>query len=101
MRVGACGQVYMIDDHIVLKTCRVLEPLSSDVSARDRWFYASETLYHFNLLKDERTALRLLQQHSHLNIAEVVDTDQLERIYLRKYQRLSEIKIPALLSRIQ
>lgn len=57
--------VYKIDEHIVLKTSRVYEPLTSDASPRDHWFYASETLFHFNLMKDKRTVFRLLEQRPH------------------------------------
>ena len=45
--VGASGQVYKVDEYIVLKSCRVYEPLSSDASPQDQWSYASETLFHF------------------------------------------------------
>lgn len=92
--VGASGQVYKVDDHIVLKTCRIFEPPSNDSSSRYRWFYASDTLFHFNLLQDERTVLRLLAQRPHPNIVEVIDTDYPEGLYLRKYLPLPDVEVP-------
>lgn len=94
--VGASGQVYNVDDQVVLKTCRIFEPPGSDASQSDRWRYASDTLFHYNLLKDERTVLQLLQNRPHPHIIEAIDTDQPEGIYLRKYQLL-----PAVMSSAQ
>ncbi|PYI31500.1 kinase-like protein [Aspergillus indologenus CBS 114.80] len=87
--VGASGQVYNVDDQVVLKTCRIFEPPSSDASQSDHWHYASDTVFHFNMLEDERTVLKLLQIRPHLHIIEAIDTDQPEGIYLRKYRRLA------------
>ena len=92
--VGAASQIYKVDDLIVLKACRVYERPASDGSLQDQWFYASETLFHFNLMKDERTVMRLLEQRSHFNIVEAIDTDHDEGIYLRRYLSLSELKVP-------
>jgi hypothetical protein len=50
--VGASGQVYNVSDKIVLKTCRIFVPPSSDASRSDLWHYASDTLFYFNLLKE-------------------------------------------------
>jgi serine/threonine protein kinase len=99
--VGSSGQVYKIDDHIVLKSCRVFELPANDASPRDRWFYASDTLFHCSLINDERTVFRLLEQQPHANIVEAVDTDHAEGIYLRRYLSLSEIEVPRQLGRIQ
>ncbi|RJE24590.1 hypothetical protein PHISCL_03068 [Aspergillus sclerotialis] len=85
--VGASGQVYNVDDQIVLKTCRIFKPPSHDASQRDHWHYASDTLFHFSLLKDERTIMKLLQTRPHPHIIEAIDTDQPKGIYLRKYQQ--------------
>ena len=93
--VGAASQVYKVDDYIVLKACRVYEHPANNVSARDQRFYASETLFHFNLMKDERTVMRLLEKQSHPNIVEAIDTDHDEGIYLRRYLSLSELEVPA------
>jgi len=98
--VGAASQVYKVDDYIVLKACRVYEHPTSDVSARDQWFYASETLFHSNLMKDERTVMRLLEKRSHSNIVEAIDTDHDEGIYLRRYLSLSELEVPAQRGRV-
>ena len=98
--VGASGQIYKVDDHIVLKTCRIFETPTDDSSERYRWFYASDTLFHFNLMQDERTVLQLLEQQPHPNIVEVIDTDHPEGIYLRKYLPLSEVQVPAQPGRI-
>jgi serine/threonine protein kinase len=86
--VGASGQVYNVSDKIVLKTCRIFAPPSSDASRSDLWHYASDTLFHFNLLKDERTVLQQLQNRPHPHIIEAIDTDQPEGLYLRKYRQL-------------
>jgi serine/threonine protein kinase len=89
--VGAAGQVYNVDEHTVLKTCRIYEPPSSNATPRAQWDYASETVFHFGLLKDERAVLRLLAERPHPNIIEVIDVDQPEGLYLRKYRQISEL----------
>lgn len=99
--VGASSIVYKVDGSVVLKAGRIFEPPGTAASGRDRWHYASDTLFHSNLLQDERTALRLLQQHPHPHIMEAVDIDQPEGIYLRQYQPLSRDRIPDQLGRIQ
>lgn len=86
--VGASGQVYNVSDQIVLKTCRIFAPPSNDATRSDLWHYASDTLFHFNLLKDERTVLQQLQSRPHPHIIEAIDTDQPEGLYLRKYRQL-------------
>ncbi|KAK2813957.1 hypothetical protein FQN50_000358 [Emmonsiellopsis sp. PD_5] len=86
--VGASGQVYNVSDHVVLKTCRIFAPPSSNASRSDLWHYASDTLFHFNLLKDERAVLQLLQSRPHPHIIEAIDTRQPEGLYLRKYRQL-------------
>ncbi|KAJ6020375.1 hypothetical protein N7540_005879 [Penicillium herquei] len=86
--IGAAGQVYNVTDNIVLKTCRIFAPLGSDVSQRDKWHYASNTLFHFNSLKNERTVLQLLQNRPHPHIIQAIDTTQPEGVYLRRYQEL-------------
>lgn len=78
--VGASGQVYDVDDQVVLKTCRIFVPPDSDAFQSECWHYASDTLFHFNLLKDERTVLRLLQNRPHPHIIEATDTDQPEGV---------------------
>ncbi|KAL4861479.1 kinase-like domain-containing protein [Aspergillus spectabilis] len=88
--VGASGQVYNVDDQIVLKSRRFFVPPGNDASQSDRRHFASDTIFHFNLLKDERTVLQLLQNHPHPHIIEAIDTDQAEGIYLRKYRPLPE-----------
>ncbi|EER38986.1 conserved hypothetical protein [Histoplasma capsulatum var. duboisii H88] len=52
--VVAAGRVYNVDDHIVLKACRIYEPPSSDAIPRILWDYASETIFHSGFLNDER-----------------------------------------------
>lgn len=89
--VGAAGQVYNVDEHTVLKTCRIYEPPSNKATPRALWDYASETVFHFGLLEDERAVLRLLAEHPHPNIIEVIDVDQPEGIYLRKYRQICEV----------
>lgn len=98
---GASGQVYNVDDHVVLKTCQIFEPPSGDASQSDHWHYASETLSHVNLLEDERTVLKLLQSRPHPHIMEAIDTDQPEGIYLRKYRRRAADIIPTQSHRIR
>jgi serine/threonine protein kinase len=62
--------------------------------------YASETLFHFNLMRDERTVLRLLEHRPHPNIVEAIDIDRPEGIYLRKYLQLSQLDPPTQPARI-
>ncbi|CAG8910158.1 unnamed protein product [Penicillium egyptiacum] len=88
--VGAAGQVYNVDDYTVLKACRIYEPPSSDATPRALWDYASETIFHFGLLKDEKTVFRLLTEHPHPNIIEAIDRDHPEGIYLCKYRPFSD-----------
>ncbi|KAM3503366.1 hypothetical protein MY11210_008750 [Beauveria gryllotalpidicola] len=89
--VGAAGQVYHVDDYIVLKACRIYEPPSDDAAPRALWDYASETIFHHGILKDEKTVLRLLAEHPHPNIIEAIHMDHPEGIYLRKYQSFSAL----------
>lgn len=89
--VGTVGEVYNVDDHIVLKVCRIYEPPSSDAIPRILWDYASETIFHSCLLNDERMVLLLLVEHPHPNIIEVIDMNYPECIHLCKYQSLSEV----------
>lgn len=98
--VGASGQVYKVDEHIVLKALTVYEPPASDALPRDQWFYASETLFSSSLMNDERTVFRLLEQRPHPNIVEAIHIDHAEGIYLRKYLPLSEFRNPTQPSRI-
>lgn len=86
--VGAAGQVYNVSDQIVLKTCRIFAPPSSDASRSYLWHYVSDTLFHFNVLKDKRTVLQPLQNRPHPHIIEAIDTNQPEGVYLRKYRQL-------------
>ncbi|PLB50738.1 kinase-like protein, partial [Aspergillus steynii IBT 23096] len=99
--VGASGQVYNVCDQIVLKTCRIFAPPSSDASQRDHWHYASDTLIHFNLLKEERTVLKLLQTRPHPHIIDAIETDHSEGLYLRKYRRLTADIVPSQCHRIR
>ncbi|KNG85338.1 hypothetical protein ANOM_006288 [Aspergillus nomiae NRRL 13137] len=87
--VGPAGQIYNVDDGLVLKACRVYQPASSNDTPRAFWDYASETLFHFGLLKDEKTVFRLLIEHPHPKIIEAIDIGHPEGIHLRKYQPLS------------
>lgn len=99
--IGASGQVYEVDEDIVLKTCRIFEQPGSEASDSDRYHYASDTIFHSSLLQDERFILRLLQQFPHPHIVEAVDTDQAEGIFLRRYQPLPEGEIPTQPTRIR
>jgi hypothetical protein len=99
--IGASGQVYEVDDEIVLKSCRIFEQPGNEASDSDRYHYASDTIFHFSLLQDERFIFRLLQQWPHPHIAEAIDTDQAEGIFLRRYQPLPEGEIPAQPTRIR
>ncbi|KAJ5461053.1 uncharacterized protein N7458_002605 [Penicillium daleae] len=90
---GASAQVYEVDDEVVLKTSWVFERPGSSAPDGDRWHYASDTLFHSNLLQNERTVLRVLQGRPHPHIMEAIDADQPEGIYLRRYHSLSGDKI--------
>ncbi|CDM28640.1 Tyrosine-protein kinase, active site [Penicillium roqueforti FM164] len=78
--IGASGQVYEVDEDIVLK---------------------SYTIFHSSLLQDERAVLRLFQQWPHPNIIEAIDTDQAEGIFLRRYSPLPGSEIPTQPTRIR
>lgn len=86
--VGAAGQVYDVGDQIVLKTCRLFAPPGNGASRSDLSHYASDTLFHFNLLKDERAVLRLLQTRPHPHIIQPIDINRPEGLYLRKYRQI-------------
>lgn len=101
MGIGASGQVYEVDEEIVLKSCRIFEQPGSDASDSDRYHYASDTIFHSSLLQDERFIFRILQQWPHPHIIEAIDTDQAEGIFLRRYQPLPEGEIPAQPTRIR
>ncbi|RDW64433.1 uncharacterized protein DSM5745_09844 [Aspergillus mulundensis] len=92
--VGAAGQVYNVDDHIVMKAGRVYVPPSENATPRAQWDYASESIFHFGLMRDEKSVFRLLSQHPHLNIIEAIDTSYPEGVYLRKYQPFPDTKLP-------
>ncbi|KAG2413380.1 hypothetical protein HFD88_002569 [Aspergillus terreus] len=91
---GASGEVYKVTNDIVLKTSQIFEPPSDASSARARWCYASETLFHTRVTNDERTVLAILQKHPHPHIAEAIDTHYPEGIYFRKYKQLGEVAFP-------
>ncbi|KAJ0414798.1 kinase-like domain-containing protein [Aspergillus carlsbadensis] len=88
---GTYGEVYNVDDHVVLKSPRVFIPPQSAGSATEKWLYASDSIFHFNLMRNERIVLRLLEQRPHPNLVEPINTDCLEGVYLRKYLTLSQI----------
>ncbi|KAE8150983.1 kinase-like domain-containing protein [Aspergillus avenaceus] len=71
--VGAAGQVYNVDEHIVLKACRIYEPPSEQDTPRASPCCGSSP----------RIRTR--------NIIEAIHTDHPEGIYLRKYQPLSAL----------
>lgn len=87
--VGASSQVYNVSDKIVLKAPWIYERPSPNASARDQWVYDDDTIFHYNLLRNERVVLQILQKHPHPNIIQAVDTAQPEGVYLRKYRPLS------------
>jgi serine/threonine protein kinase len=97
---GTAGQVYSVDDGIVLKACKIYEPPPHDANARDLWNFASETIFHSGVLKDEKTVFRLLANHPHPNIIEAIDTSYPEGIYLRRYRKFSDHAPPYQLERI-
>jgi serine/threonine protein kinase len=99
--VEASGQIYKVDDDIVLKTGRIFEPPTANASSQDRWFYASETIFQSNLMKNEKFVMRLLHQHPHPNLVEVIDAGHPEGIYLRNYRRMWELDGAAPASRLQ
>lgn len=89
--VGSSSQIYKIDDDIVLKSGRVFKAPESNASPRDKWFYASECIFHFEVMREERRVFQLLQQWPHPNIADPIDTSHTEGIYLRKYLTRSDL----------
>ncbi|KAJ0420202.1 kinase-like domain-containing protein [Aspergillus carlsbadensis] len=99
--VGAAGQVYGVDDDIVLKACRIYVPPSSAASAHVLYDYASESIFHCGISKDEKVVNRLLSQHPHPNITEAIDTNYPEGIYFRRYQPFPKTGLPAQPGRIR
>ncbi|KAJ6167079.1 hypothetical protein N7470_002526 [Penicillium chermesinum] len=93
--------IYEVDDDVVLKTSWLFEQPGSSASNGDRWHYVSDTLFHSNLLQNERHVLRVLQQRPHIHIMEAIDVDQPEGIYLRRCRSLSKNEIPPQLHRIR
>lgn len=89
--VATSGQIYKLDDDVVLKSGRIFEPPPRSASSQDHWFYASETIFHANLMKNEQFVMRLLQQHPHPNIVEVIDADHPEGVYLRRYVSMADL----------
>lgn len=87
--VGAACLVYNVSDQVVLKACRVFEQPGDDAPEIHRQKYASDTLFHRDVLENERFVLRLLQKKPHSHIVEAIDTDHPEGFYLRKYKPLS------------
>lgn len=59
------------------------------------------TLFHSNLLQNDRTVLRVLEGRPHPHIIEAIDTDQPKGIYLHRYHSLPSDKIPPQLLRIR
>lgn len=86
--VGVAGQVYSLDDDIVLKACIIFQPPTTNCTTRDLWYHASETVFNFSLLRDEKAVLRWLTQHPHPNIMEAIDTS----LSLMVHCRLSQIE---------
>ncbi|KPM35005.1 hypothetical protein AK830_g11560 [Neonectria ditissima] len=70
--VGSSGQVYEIDENIVLKSGRVYKPPNTDTTPLDAWHYVSESIFHFELLKP-------------------VSTAHAEGIYLRRYNSAPDL----------
>lgn len=85
--VGAFGQVYRVDEHVVLKASRSFEPPPNDALPQDRCLYASDTIHHFNLMQDELAVSRILEQRPHPSIVQFIDTGHSEGIYLRRIGR--------------
>lgn len=83
--VGSSGQIYEVDDNTVLKAGRVYQPPDGDASHLDMWDYASESIFHFELMENERKVFRQLEMNPHPNIAEPIDTTRPEGIYIRRY----------------
>ncbi|KAL9035799.1 MAG: hypothetical protein Q9214_006426, partial [Letrouitia sp. 1 TL-2023] len=99
--VGSASQVFKIhNEDIVLKARRIFERPLNESSIEEKRFYASETIYHYKLMEEERAIMLLLQQQPHPSIVEVIDTSYPEGIYLRKYRTLSEIEVPTRSHRI-
>lgn len=97
--VGSAGQVYEVHEDVVLKTGRIYEPPTTTTSPLDMWFYASESICHFNILQNEKRIYRLLERHPHPNIAAPIDIHP-EGIYLRRYSLRPEIRTATQTDRI-
>lgn len=73
--VGASGQIYEVDDSVVMKSGRWFGAPSSRSPPGYERDYASETLFHASLVKDEWTVFRVLSKRPHPNIAEAIELD--------------------------
>lgn len=89
--VGSSGQIYEVDGDIVLKAGRVYQPPDGNASRLDMWHYVSESIFHFELIENERNIFRRLENNPHPNIAEPIDTTHPEGIYIRRYSPKPEI----------
>ncbi|KAL2689378.1 hypothetical protein Neosp_003431 [[Neocosmospora] mangrovei] len=70
--VGSSGQVYEVDDDTVVKAGRIYQPPDGDASRLDMWYYASESIFHFELIENERNIFRLEIAHSELRLENVL-----------------------------
>ncbi|KAJ5302213.1 hypothetical protein N7508_007076 [Penicillium antarcticum] len=86
--IGASGQVYAVDEEIVLKSSRIYQRPGRKELKSDHRHFASDAIFHSGLLRNERYVLQLLQRWPHPHIMEVIDTDHAEGVYLRRYQPL-------------
>ena len=89
--VGSASLVYEVNDHVVLKSVRVFQLPACDASRRDVWYYATESIFHLNVMRDEKSVFRILEKWPHPNIAEAIETHYPEGIYLRRYRPLSHL----------
>lgn len=82
--LGTAGQIFKVDDHIILKSSHLYKTVL-DASPENRLCYASETIFHADIMAKERKVLRVLEKNPHINITEVINTSYDEGIYLRRY----------------
>ncbi|KAF5022030.1 hypothetical protein F66182_5913 [Fusarium sp. NRRL 66182] len=89
--VGSSGQIYEVDGDTVLKAGRVYQPPDGNTSRLDIWHYVSESIFHFELIENERKVFQQLERNPHPNIAEPIDITRPEGIYIRRYTSISEM----------
>ncbi|KAM5347096.1 hypothetical protein ACJ41O_010101 [Fusarium nematophilum] len=88
--VGSCGLIYEVDCNTILKAGRVYQPPEVDADHLEKWYYASESIFHSELIENEREVFQKLERNPHPNLAQPIDVTRPEGNYIRRYASRSE-----------